>query len=126
MNRRLLRETIIKLIYQDIIGGDFITEDYSSEVLKQFNLVRDEYTNLDTIIQENLTSWSIDRLNYVDLAIIRYSVFELKHLNIPFEIVVNEALEITKKYSNLDDDSARKFNNRLLQNIKNALDNKNG
>ncbi len=126
MNRRLLRETIIKLIYQDIIGGDFIAEDYSSEVLKQFNLVRDEYTNLDAIIQENLTSWSIDRLNYVDLAIIRYSVFELKHLNIPFEIVVNEALEITKKYSNLDDDSARKFNNRLLQNIKNAIDNNNG
>lgn len=126
MNRRLLRETIIKLIYQDIIGGGFIEGDYSEEVLKQFNQVRDEYSKLDTLIQDNLTNWSLDRLNYVDLAIIRYSVYELKYLNIPFEIVVNEALEITKKYSNLDDDLARKFNNRLLQNIKNAIEKENG
>jgi transcription antitermination protein NusB len=126
MNRRLLRETIIKLIYQDIIGGGFIEGDYSEEVLKQFNQVRDEYSKIDTLIQDNLTNWSLDRLNYVDLAIVRYSVYELKYLNIPFEIVVNEALEITKKYSNLDDDLARKFNNRLLQNIKNALEKENG
>ncbi|MCK7484800.1 MAG: hypothetical protein MZU97_04095 [Bacillus subtilis] len=34
---------------------------------------------LDRIISANLVDWTIDRLNYVDLAIIRYAVYEMKY-----------------------------------------------
>jgi transcription termination factor NusB len=44
----------------------------------------------------------------------------------PAQVAINEALEITKIYSNLDDDLAKKFNNRLLENIKTYLEKKNG
>ncbi len=125
MKRRLFRENVIKLIYQDILGGDYQENEYDQEVEKTFLDVKANYPKLDEIINSSLTNWSIDRLNYVDLAIIRFSVYELTELKTPFEIVVNEALEITKIYSNLDDDLARKFNNRLLENIKKTL-NKNG
>ncbi len=126
MKRRLFRETIIKLIFSDILGGDFLREDYSEEIITTFEDIKAKYHELDEIIVSNLLNWSIDRLNYVDLAIVRFSVYEMKYLNTPYRVAINEALEITKTYSNLDDDLAKKFNNRLLENIKNYLEKNHG
>jgi len=81
---------------------------------------------IDNLIETHLVNWSIQRLNYVDLAIIRYAVFEIVCMDKPKEVVINEALELTKKYSNLDDDKARKFNNRLLQNIVDGVSEQHG
>jgi N utilization substance protein B len=126
VKRRLFRETIIKLIFSDILGGDFLREDYSEEIITTFEDIKAKYHELDEIIVSNLLNWSIDRLNYVDLAIVRFSVYEMKYLNTPYRVAINEALEITKTYSNLDDDLAKKFNNRLLENIKNYLEKNHG
>ncbi|MFA7561645.1 MAG: transcription antitermination factor NusB [Candidatus Izemoplasmatales bacterium] len=126
MNRRDFRELIIKLIFQDIFESEIENSEYPEDALKVFFEVREVYADLDKIISENLVSWQISRLNYVDLAIVRYAVFEMKYKKLAPEIVINEALEITKKYSNLDDDSAKKFNNRLLDNIRHFLEKDNG
>lgn len=126
MKRRTFREMIIKLIYQDILGGDYLLDDYSKEIIETFLAVKEKYPEVDNIISSNLTNWTIDRLNYVDLAIIRYAVYEMIYLKTPPQVAINEALEITKVYSNLDDDSAKKFNNKLLDNIKKSLGKENG
>lgn len=126
MNRRDFRELIIKLIFQDIFESEIDYKEYPEDALNVFFEVRQAYDELDSIISENLTNWNINRLNYVDLAIIRYAVFEMKHKELAPEIAINEALEITKKYSNLEDDSAKKFNNRLLDNIRDFLEKGNG
>ena len=104
MNRRTFREMIIKLIYQDILGGDYLLDDYSKEIIETFLAVKEKYPEVDNIISSNLTNWTIDRLNYVDLAIIRYAVYEMIYLKTPPQVAINEALEITKIYSNLDDE----------------------
>ena len=126
MKRRTFREMIIKLIYQDILGGDYLLDDYSKEIIETFLAVKEKYPEVDNVISSNLTNWTIDRLNYVDLAIIRYAVYEMIYLKTPPQVAINEALEITKVYSNLDDDSAKKFNNKLLDNIKKSLGKENG
>ncbi|MFA7076174.1 MAG: transcription antitermination factor NusB [Candidatus Izemoplasmatales bacterium] len=126
MKKRTIREEVIKLIYQDIIGGDFFSENQPNEVEELINDIREKYQELDEIIKSNLVKWTIDRLNYVDLAIIRYATYEMAYLSTPSTVAINEALEITKVYSNLDDDLAKKFNNRLLENIKNFLEKQNG
>jgi len=117
---------IIILIYQDILGGDYLLDDYSKEIIETFLAVKEKYSEVDNVISSNLTNWTIDRLNYVDLAIIRYAVYEMIYLKTPPQVAINEALEITKVYSNLDDDSAKKFNNKLLDNIKKSLGKENG
>jgi len=114
------------LIYQDILGGDFFAEDIASEIIENYNEIKDKYQELDEIISSNLVNWTIDRLNYVDLAIIRFATYEMLYVKTPPQVAINEALEITKIYSNLDDDLAKKFNNRVLENIKNFLEKKNG
>ena len=126
MKRRTFREMIIKLIYQDILGGDYLLDDYSKEIIETFLAVKEKDSEVDNVISSNLTNWTIDRLNYVDLAIIRYAVYEMIYLKTPPQVAINEALEITKVYSNLDDDSAKKFNNKLLDNIKKSLGKENG
>ena len=126
MKKRIIREEVIKLIYQDILGGDFFAEEIPSEVIENYNEIKDKYQELDEIISSNLVNWTIDRLNYVDLAIIRFATYEMLYVKTPPQVAINEALEITKIYSNLDDDLAKKFNNRVLENIKNFLEKKNG
>jgi N utilization substance protein B len=126
MKKRTIREEIIKLIYQDIFGGEINFEEIPSEINQTFFDLRQKYQDLDLIISSNLSNWTIDRLNYVDLAIIRYATYEMKYLKTPYQVAINEALEITKIYSNLDDDLAKKFNNRLLENIRIYLEKHSG
>lgn len=126
MKRREFRETLVKLIYQDILGGEYSLLDFDEEVKETLNKVQENYEKLDAVLEKNLSGWTIDRLNYVDLAIIRYAIFEMMFSKTPERIIINEALELTKKYTNLDDDQERKFNNRLLQNVKEYLDKNHG
>ena len=73
---------------------------------------------IDEIIVANLVNWKIKRLSFVDRAIIRFAVYELYYTDTPFEIVINEALNITRKFSDEGDDKTVGFTNKVLDNIK--------
>lgn len=75
---------------------------------------------IDDIIRQALEHYTIDRLNLVDKAIIRLAVSEMLGKE-PREVIINEALEITKLYSDQGDHKATSFNNRLLDNINKLL-----
>lgn len=75
---------------------------------------------IDEIIRGALEHYTIDRLNLVDKAIIRLAVSEMLGTE-PREVIINEALEITKLYSDQGDHKATSFNNRLLDNINKML-----
>ena len=85
----------------------------------------DEYLKnretIDNIISESLTNYKLNRLSMVDRAILRVATFEMKCESLPKEIAINEALELTKKYSNLDDNKQVKFNNKVLDTISRML-----
>lgn len=76
---------------------------------------------IDEVISKSLVKYTIDRLSYVDRAIIRVATYEMLFTNLPKEVAINEALLITREYSNLDDDAQVKFNNRLLDNIAKVI-----
>ncbi len=83
--------------------------------------VKHNLSKIDEIIAVNLKKWTIERLSYVDRAIIRLAVYELLETKTPASIVIDEAIEITKEYSNLDDEAQSKFTNRVLDDIKEYL-----
>lgn len=93
---------------------------FIKESIKSIILNIDE---IDTIIEKNLQKYTISRFNYVDRAIIRLATYELKNKLAPSQVVINEAIELTKEYSNLDDDLQVKFNNKVLDNISKGLSN---
>lgn len=72
---------------------------------------------IDSEIESHLSSsWTMDRLNKVTLAILRVSVYELMfQTEADRKIVIDEAVEIAKKYG---EDGSYKFINALLDNVK--------
>lgn len=82
--------------------------------------VHKNLSDIDGIIIENLENYKIERLSYVDRAIIRLATYELMQ-NTPAQVVIDEALEITKIYTDQGDNKAVAFNNKLLDRIKTAI-----
>ena len=74
---------------------------------------------VDKMIQEHLDHWELTRLNRVDLAVLRMSVFTLMFQNdMPPSIVIDEAVEISREFGT--DDSYR-FVNGVLDSIRKTL-----
>ncbi len=87
-------------------------------------LVRGVISNLEVIDQKitsKLINWTLDRLSYVDRAILRIATYELMILKIDKKIVIDEAIEITKEYAVTDKIEQVKFNNSLLDKIAGDL-----
>lgn len=108
---RQLRIENINTLYQIDMG---VFYDKTNETIS--NLL-ENLPIIDELITSNLTNYTINRLSYYDRAIIRYAIYEVKFLNVPKAIAINEAIEITKIYTDLDDEKQHKFTNRLLDNI---------
>jgi len=117
-----LREEAIQLIKSEM------TREQLFELDEQFQLdefyyslvdgVLDHQEAIDQIIKANLEGWSLNRLNKVDKAIIRLATYEMVFdCKAPNEIIINEALELTKEFSEIEGGKARSFNNKLLDKI---------
>lgn len=121
--RSELREKIMIILYQiDINRKQNI--DYSVEKIIRENLdidnefVRDIVYGVITyesdIIKEAnkyMKDWSIDRIDRTGAAILKMAIYELKYTDTPPIVVINEAIELAKKYS---DDDVRKMINAVL------------
>lgn len=108
-------EEMDKQIKYDLYNNEFVSE----LVL----LVVNNMNKIDEVISAALTDYTIDRLSYVDRAIVRIAVAEMLHTTLPHHIIINEAIEITKEYSNLDDGTQSRFTNKLLDQISTSLGN---
>lgn len=55
---------------------------------------------LDSIIQDHIRNWKIERLAIIDRLILRLAICEFLYFEeIPTKVTINEAIEIAKKYS---------------------------
>lgn len=79
--------------------------------------LNDHIESIDNLISKSLVGYTISRLNLVDLAIVRIATAELLMKKLDKKIIINEALEITKMYTDQGDHKAVSFNNKLLDNI---------
>jgi N utilization substance protein B len=74
---------------------------------------------VDSMIQRHLENWELKRLNRVDLAVLRMSVYTLMFQgDMPPSVVIDEAVEISREFG--ADDSYR-FVNGVLDSIRKTL-----
>ncbi len=86
------------------------------------NGVLNNITTIDHIIKTNSVKWKINRLFPIDKNIIRISCYELLFLqNLSINIIINEAIEIAKKFSN---HKSVNFINGILDSISDKIRNK--
>lgn len=61
--------------------------------------VKEHAEQLDAEIAACLRGWTLARLSRVDLAIMRLAVYEMQYSGLPAAVAINEAVELTRKYS---------------------------
>lgn len=125
MGRKYARESTMKLLYQMEVNADFTQdatqiffESYTFDdgeklyIEKAIETIIENLEDIDFHIQNNIEGWEIHRLARVDLSILRIAIYEiLFREDIPVQVSINEAIEISKKYST--DESARFINGVL-------------
>lgn len=128
MTRRDARVLCMKVLYNADLNEisieeskNNIVEDEDEVAFSFLELVENNLEKIDEIIEKSLVNYSLSRLNKVDKAIIRLATAEMLDGKTPKKIIINEALEITKEYSDQGDHKATSFNNRLLENISKNL-----
>ena len=89
--------------------------EYIKKVMKS---VTDYKEEIDEIIKNSLINWTIERVSKVNLIIVRLAIAEMLYINdVPEVVAINEAIELTKKYS--DDKSVSFVNGALDKAFKN-------
>jgi N utilization substance protein B len=128
MTRRDARVLCMQILYNADLNEisieeskNNIVEDIDELAFSLLELVENNLEKIDEIIEKSLVNYSLSRLNKVDKAIIRLATAEMLDGKTPKKVIINEALEITKEYSDQGDHKATSFNNRLLENISKNL-----
>ena len=138
MNRSAIREKAFELIYsleiqkqdsslnkEDLqeavdlyIENNEITDKSAKEYIQDavFGIEKNK-ENIVNQIEKNLKKdWKIDRISKIDLAILKLAIYEIQYKQLPFKVVINEAVELAKKYG---EDSSKNFVNGVLASIVN-------
>ena len=91
--------------------------DYIKNVVK---VVTDNLEDIDSRIVNALVNWKLDRVSKVNLTILRLAVGEMLFVDdVPGSVAINEAVELTKKYS---DEKSTSFVNGVLDKVLKTLE----
>ena len=99
-SRHELREAVFKILFQ--------VENTELDFIELLDLEQEEISN-------NLKDWKLERLSKMDRQILRISAYEILYSDIPYKVSINEAVELSKKYS--EKDESYKFINGVLKGI---------
>lgn len=129
MKRTISRIIAMQVIYNYNINKvldfdgilDMVNEEetsYDLEYVKELvSGIIDHQTEIDFMISLNLKNYTLDRLSVVDRSLLELGTYELLFTTTPSNIVINEIVEISKEYSELNDYKTSKFNNAVLDSI---------
>ena len=126
MTRTKSRELLMQLLFLMEVQKDF-TQSARERFYRNQEIIGNEFMDLllnhylqnnqeiDTILDQCADNWTIQRINKVDLAILRLATTELLFMrDVPSAVIINEAVNMAKKYG-IDDSG--KFVNGVLGSI---------
>ncbi len=130
-NRSELREIIMKVVYQVLIYEDTNLSYNIEDLIAEQMELENEYVNtmvkgiidhkkeLYHLADKYLVDWKMSRLNKVDQVIIAMGIYELTMTSTPAIVAINEAIELSKKYS---EEAVTKMTNGVLDAIYHSED----
>lgn len=126
LNRSELRKKIMTILYQISVYSSNNMKYDVNDVIKEVMEVESEFVKevvygvityekeINSLANNYLDDWTIDRLGHTDKAILQMAIYELMYTDTPDIVCINEAIELAKIYS---DDSVRKMINGVLDKI---------
>ena len=126
--RTQVRTAVVQMLYALDLGNEdmkFQASEYLNERKikgekakwgeELFNGVLEHLEEIDEVIINHLSKeWDFDRLDNVDKAILRLGVYEELFTDLPYQVVINEAIEIAKLLSS---ENSTRFINGMLDKI---------
>lgn len=129
MNKSASRELAFRLLYSTQIQKDMQEEQF--ELFCQSNEINEEKVKnyikdilfgvksneekINKLISSNLKKgWNIERISKIDITLLQIGIYEIIEKNIPYKIIINEVVELAKKYA---EDSSPSFINGVLASI---------
>lgn len=133
--RRRARELALQALFQfDVQGepfavelGEFLAQNAEDAEIRRFARQLTEgawehRADADAILNKLTVRWSVDRMAVADRNILRMGIYQLSHCrDIPPRVVINEAIELGKRYSTAD---SPQFINGLLDAVNKQLGSK--
>ena len=129
MNRTAMRENAFKCLYEVEVQNDIseehiqmffdnnniADEDAKAYIFDIINGVSSNKEEIIEIISKHLVdSWKYDRVSKVNKTLLKLAIYEMLYKKIDFKIVINEVVELAKKYSEV---LAPSFINGALANV---------
>ena len=111
MTRRETRESAFKMVFESLFRDDTVEEiieladevdeiTINDDVIAMFKGTVDHGSELDNIITQYSEKRSLDRIPKVNIAILRLALYEILYdEKVPMNVAINEAVLISKKYS---------------------------
>lgn len=131
--RRKSRELAMQMLFQADVGhqtpdqvratfwkaGDPVELEVSGYAEDLFRVAQERQEEIDALIASHSTHWRVDRMPAVDRNLLRMAVAELLGFkSTPFPVVINEALEIGRRYCAAE---SINFLNGVLDSIARSL-----
>ena len=125
MTRREIREEIFKLLFEKELTDNNV-EKRIEETIKENKIKKEEHIefltsyvndiieNEDILVEkikEILDGWTYERLRTLEKVLLKISFYEIIIKKVGYEIAINEAVELAKKYSY---DDTKEFLNGIL------------
>jgi len=131
-SRRHSRECALQMLFQRDLTGDPVVEitrnfwegKTESEDIREFaeallSGTVGKLDRIDPIIKNQTEHWRLERMAAVDRNILRLAVYEMLEGATPPAVVINEAIEIARKFST---DESTQFVNGILDGIRKELE----
>lgn len=128
MNKSNLREEIFKLVYSlevqkedessqiDLyLENSELSDKEKGKIKEEVCKIIDLKEDIENQISKNLKSgWSIERVSKVNISILRIAIYEMVYGKLPYKVVINEAVELAKKYG---EEASASFINGVLASV---------
>jgi N utilization substance protein B len=138
MKKKIIREIVLETLFQLNFSDKTYVEivetfeeitnrkvelsfDEKNEIIEYLEYIQKNKKKLDDNIKKHLKNWDFNRIGNVEKTVLRVAFFELiNKKEIPMKVVINEAIELCKKYS--EEDSGKFVNGVLSSFCKEVIE----
>ncbi len=110
--RHIKRKTTVQELFAETFTHQHNSSELTKEILSQIDVI-------DSKISQSAPAWPLDKLNRIDLAILRLSVYEMENTQTPPKVIIDEAIELAKE---LGAEASPSFINGVLGTILKGKD----
>lgn len=124
--RSELREKCMIILYQFDVMNSGKTKTSIEDIIKDNINIENEFLNnivygvienkeeINHLANKYMNDWTIDRIDKTGAAILQIGIYELEYTDTPEIVVINEAIELAKKYC---DENIKNMINAVLDKI---------